>query len=202
MLLSLRDVGVQLGGKPVLQAVHLSIAEKASLLVTGPSGSGKTTLLSVIAGFLAPTRGTRETTLTLAETGFVFQTLHLLPYLRVQEQLRLACYATQKTYDAHWADHLLTKLELVEKTGAYAAHLSTGEAQRLAIARALVHKPQLILADEPTAALDDVNCEAVIRLLQETAGATNAALVVVTHDARLKPYFSSSLVLKEGRALA
>jgi putative ABC transport system ATP-binding protein len=178
-------------------------------LILGPSGSGKSTLLHLIAGLLRPSRGRvlvagqDLAALTPAELdafrgrtiGIVLQRLHLIPALTVRDNLRLARTLARLAPDPEWIDTLLANLGLAALAGARPSRLSEGEAQRVAIGRAVVNRPALILADEPTSALDDANCAAVITLLRAQAEASGATLVIATHDARLQGLFQHRLEL-------
>jgi putative ABC transport system ATP-binding protein len=178
-------------------------------LILGPSGSGKTTLLHVIAGLLRPSRGRVRVAgqdlgaLTSAQLdafrgktiGIVLQRLHLIAALTVRDNLRLARTLARLPPDAARIDNLIAELGLSALAGARPSRLSEGEAQRVAIGRAVVNHPALILADEPTSALDDANCAAVLALLRAQAEASGATLVIATHDARLQPLFQHRLEL-------
>jgi ABC-type lipoprotein export system ATPase subunit len=179
------------------------------LLILGESGRGKTTLLHLLAGLLKPTGGavtigdTDTSSLSNAQLdkfrgkniGIIFQTAHFVDSLSVEDNLIMPQFLTGNKIDRKKAKEILTRLNLGDKATKKPANLSVGEAQRVAIARAVMNNPQLILADEPTSALDDKNAEEVIRLLDEQASATGAALVIVTHDKRLKDRFSNQITL-------
>ncbi|WBL41744.1 ATP-binding cassette domain-containing protein [Algoriphagus halophytocola] len=171
-----------------------------ALLVLGKSGSGKTTFLNLLAGLLSPATGSiqlgEKTYGSLSaqqldkyrgeEIGIVFQKPHLLAALNVKENLQMAQYfSVKKTQDI---SSLLGELGLGAKISAAVSTLSEGEAQRVSIARALANHPKLILADEPTASLDDENAEAVIQLLKNQALKIGAVLIIVTHDQRVKKH--------------
>ena len=197
------------GGRPVVAVPSRAIATGQHSLILGPSGSGKSTLLHLIAGLLRPSRGRvlvagqDLATLTPAELdafrgrmiGIVLQRLHLIPALTVRDNLRLARTLARLPPDALRIDALIADLGLSALAGARPSRLSEGEAQRVAIGRAVVNHPALILADEPTSALDDANCETVLALLRAQAEASGATLVIATHDARLKPHFEHRLEL-------
>jgi ABC-type lipoprotein export system ATPase subunit len=178
----------------------LQCAAGQTLLVTGQSGCGKTTLLHVLAGILKPESGsvqvgdTRLEGLSSAQTdrfrgqniGLIYQKSHFLAALSVLDNLLLAPFFAEKKSNRTLIHDLAERLGIGHTLAQLPARLSIGEQQRVSIVRALVNQPRLILADEPTSALDDVNCEAVIRILREQAREQGAALVVVTHDSRLK----------------
>lgn len=169
-------------------------------VLTGPSGSGKTTLLLAIAGLADRIQGnirvddTDLTTLGSRQRdrhrgrhiGMIFQDLHLVAGLTALDNLLLAPFATAARQDRARATALLDRLGLGDRRNARAETLSRGEAQRVAIARAALLDPDLILADEPTASLDDEACDAVLDLLLDTTKSSGAALVIATHDTRVK----------------
>ena len=178
-------------------------------LILGPSGCGKTTLLHILAGLVRPSggavsvsgtdisslKGSRLDAWRGANVGIVLQALHLIPHLSVHDNLRLAQHlARAPQRDAAIAE-ALAALGVADKASRRPHELSQGEQQRVAIARAVVNGPKLLLADEPTASLDDASAERSVALLLETAARSGATLVVATHDARVKPHFSNTLPL-------
>jgi putative ABC transport system ATP-binding protein len=184
-----------------LPALELRAGETALLL--GPSGSGKTTLLLAVAGLAerfsgraivdgldpaALTGATRDRWRGRA-VGFVFQELHLVAGLSVLENLLLAPYAAGVPQDRARATALLERLGLAPVATRPAEKISRGQAQRAALARAMLLRPRLILADEPTASLDDGGAETVADLLLDAAAESGAALLIATHDTRLKARF-------------
>jgi ABC-type lipoprotein export system ATPase subunit len=186
-------------------AIHCDAGQV--LLITGASGSGKTTLLHLLAGLLLPVAGeirisdTVINRLPLAQldrfrgrhTGIIYQQSHFIDALSVRDNLLLAPYLAGKRSEAAGLGALCRALGIHHLLGHYPAQLSQGEQQRVSIARALLHSPPLILADEPTASLDDHNCRAVAQLLEQQAVKRNAALVIVTHDNRLKELFAHQI---------
>ncbi|AWW29819.1 ABC transporter ATP-binding protein [Echinicola strongylocentroti] len=178
------------------------------LLVLGKSGSGKTTVLNILGGLLRPFEGTVEIDETAiydlrgaaldkfrgANIGMVFQKPHILAPLTVKENLRLAQYFSGKP-DHGLIDRLLQDLGISHKAASKVTALSEGEAQRVSIARALVNNPKVVLADEPTASLDDENAEMVIHLLKEQAKKMHSALIIVTHDHRVKEHVSNQIMM-------
>jgi putative ABC transport system ATP-binding protein len=208
-LLSVRGLRHTYSGRTVLSIGAWDVPQGEASLVMGPSGSGKSTLLAIIAGLLSATAGTvrigeaEVTALRAAErdrfrarhVGLVPQTLHLINVLTVRENLGLARDLAGLPADPAALDAALAALGIGALSGRKASQLSVGEAQRTAIARAVVNRPSLILADEPTAALDDANCEKAVGLLRAQAQACGATLVVATHDRRLLPHFPRTLAL-------
>lgn len=178
-------------------------------LLLGQSGTGKTTLLHLLAGLRRPQSGTLEVAgqnmyalkgaaldrFRGQHIGIVFQQSHFVRSLSVAENLQAGQFFAKQPQDKSRIRSLLEQLNLGHKLQAKPQELSIGEQQRMAIARALVNKPSIILADEPTSALDDDNCAEVIRLLEEQAQQQNAALLIVTHDQRLKDYFQHQINL-------
>jgi putative ABC transport system ATP-binding protein len=133
-----------------------------------------------------------------ANIGVVFQTLRLVSALSVRDNLLLAQKLAGKPKNGADVDGLLNRLGIAHRANAKPARLSQGEAQRAAIARAVVAKPALLIADEPTSALDDANTERVVDLLKETAQAQGSALLIATHDARLRSHFARTVELPPG----
>jgi putative ABC transport system ATP-binding protein len=178
-------------------------------LILGRSGSGKSTALFTLAGLAEPAAGEvfleerAFSALPAAERGrtrgrligFVFQDMHLLAGLTVLENLLLAPFAAGLAQDRKSAEVLLDRLGLAPVAGRPAETLSRGEAQRAAVARAMLIDPRVILADEPTASLDDEAAGQVARLLLEAAAASGAALVIATHDQRLKTLIPGRIAL-------
>jgi putative ABC transport system ATP-binding protein len=192
------------GAETAIRMPSLTIGRGEHTLLLGPSGSGKTTLINCMAGLQTPASGqiklngvdlvplaARERDRQrAANIGLVMQRLHLISAMTVRANLTLAQTLAGKPIDLALIAHLTSELNIANKLDAYPRQLSQGEAQRAAIARALVNKPALLLADEPTSALDDMNCNAAIGLLLAQAKNHGATLVVATHDARIKHLFN------------
>lgn len=180
-----------------------------TLLILGRSGVGKSTLLHILAGILVPEHGSVSLdALSLYDQspakldqyrgqhiGLIFQRPHFVQSVSARENLFLAQQMASNKKDSSKVNHLLAQLHIDHRAEAKTHTLSQGEQQRLSIARALVNAPKLILADEPTSALDDDNCMEVTRLLSDQAKAAQAALVIVTHDNRLKDVFPHQVIL-------
>jgi putative ABC transport system ATP-binding protein len=189
--------------RPAVSITHFDLESRAHVCLVGSSGSGKTTLLNILAGVLVPTSGRvylDETDLfTLSEAerdalrsrsiGCVFQTLNLLQSLSALENLTLAqrFAGISAAQAARRGRELLETLDLSDRADARPSELSLGEQQRVAIARAVSKHPGLVLADEPTASLDDENAGAAIDVLLDACA--SSTLIVVTHDARLMDRF-------------
>ncbi|WP_337873895.1 ABC transporter ATP-binding protein [Exiguobacterium sp.] len=190
----LEHVSHQFDGQLVLNDINLHVSPGECIAIVGPSGSGKSTLLYILGLLRKPDQGTfsmneqdvfdldeeKRRLLRLHEVGFVFQQAHLIPYLTVLEQLELI----QENKDAD-AKQLLVKLGLEHRLYHLPTTLSGGEKQRVAVARALINSPQLILADEPTASLDYENGRRVMELLSQQAHREGRSVVVITHDERM-----------------
>lgn len=195
-----------------LDGVSLSIEEGEFVAIRGPSGSGKSTLLLTIGGMIRPTRGRvvvgsddiyamsgrRRTTFRAENIGFVFQMFHLVPYLTVLENVLLPVTAGARRAGGSQARDLLERLGLSERANHKPAELSTGERQRTAMARALMNRPRLILADEPTGNLDPDNAGHVMRYMGQfhEQGGT---VVVVTHEAVAEEHASRTIHIRQGR---
>lgn len=199
-MLVTRDLIVGHNGKPVAALPDLDAGPGEGLLLLGPSGSGKSTVLLTLGGLLPAISGEVRlddvtlTTLPARErdrlrgrkVGMIFQDVHLLSGLSVLDNVLLAPFAAGVPQDGDRARSLIAELGLGAAERRRTRTLSRGEAQRIAIARAMQMQPAVILADEPTASLDDDNAAIVANLLLRAAKESNAALVIATHDQRLK----------------
>lgn len=187
----------------------LNVGKEEVLLVLGRSGSGKTTLLHLLAGLMnsksgkVTVNGTDLSTLSGSgmdafrgqHIGLVFQQPLFIRSVNVIENLQLARTLAGLDADEERGRQLLEELGMTDKAAQMPQSLSIGERQRVSIARALMTSPGLLLADEPTSALDDENCSRVAELLQSAATRHSAALVIVTHDRRLKDRFTNAVEL-------
>jgi putative ABC transport system ATP-binding protein len=210
-----KDLGSGAAKVAALRGVSLALNGGELTLLMGPSGSGKTTLLSILGCILAPTEGTvwicgRSTgglgpedmaLVRRAKVGFVFQSFHLFPTLSAIDNVRLALDVRGEASRAARvkSQEALAKVGLAHKTRAFPRELSGGEQQRVAIARAIVGGPSVILADEPTAALDGENGRAIMGILAEAARERERAVLIVTHDPRVLPFADRVIHIEDGR---
>lgn len=202
------------GDVPPLGGVDLTVVAGESVAVMGPSGSGKTTLLHVLAGILTPTSGTllwkgadlvamsdrRRTALRRSDFGFVFQSGHLLPELPAVENVAMPLMigGVRRAAAVARAATLFGPLGLAGLERRRPGELSGGQAQRVAVARALVGSPGVVFADEPTGALDQATSAEVMGHLTGIARHTGAALVVITHDAQVSAWCNRVVTMRDG----
>ena len=185
------------------------LEKEESLLGLGNSGVGKTTLIHLLAGFLKPKSGVitlnninyfnlsaNELDLFRGKNiGMVFQKPYFVRNLSIMDNLFLSLYLSKKKQEKEIIIQILEDIGLGTKLNSKPDELSQGEQQRAAIALAVVKKPKLILADEPTSSLDDENCKKIIKLLKEQAALVKSQLVIITHDQRIKREFHKSIKL-------
>ncbi len=192
----------------------LEVADAEILALVGPSGSGKTTLLSMAGGLLSPTDGRvvvagedisgydpkRLTTFRRESVGFVFQSVNLVPFLTARENLLVVADFDRrdKKKAAARADQLLGELGLGERRSNLPGQLSGGERQRVAVGRAFMNEPALVLIDEPTSALDTKLGEQVMELIVSEVRARDTAAVIVTHDMRMTHYADRTIKIVDG----
>lgn len=196
-----------------LDDVSFNVEAGSSVAIVGPSGCGKSTLLGVLAGLAVPTHGSvtiglspisamsdRERSAFRARhLGLVYQSDNLLPFLTVIENVALQLALCDGATADHRPRDVLAILGLEQLADRLPDELSGGQRQRAAVARAVVHRPALLLADEPTGALDAANAHAVIDLLLSTGRDINATLVIVTHDMEAARLTDRVMVLRAGR---
>lgn len=196
-----------------LDDVNVSVEEGQFATIIGTSGSGKSTLLNMLGGLDAPTSGgvqvedkslekMTEEQLTLfrrRRIGFIFQNYNLIPYLTVYENIVLPVRLDGKTEDRDFLEEIVHFLELEEKLKNYPSHLSGGQQQRAAIARALVSKPAIILADEPTGNLDSRTSQKVIDLLKMTSEKFHQTILMITHNPEIAKKADVRIRIEDGR---
>ncbi|MCE5317142.1 MAG: ABC transporter ATP-binding protein [Parachlamydia sp.] len=199
----------------VLQHADLEIYSQQLTMIVGPSGSGKTTLLSILGLIIPPSEGKvyiqgqdlsdrsedEITTFRLRSIGFVFQNFTLVNALNVLENILIPVGIQGSTVTpAHQqkAKQLLWQFDLEQHVHSYPEHLSGGEKQRVAIIRALMNDPPLLLCDEPTSVLDQINSAIVLKTLQELAQESNRAVVMITHDPRAIKYADTIMEIENG----
>ena len=198
------------GAHAVLDVPRFEVGENAQLALAGESGSGKTTLLHVIAGILTPDAGSirlnGQELASLAEgerdrlrarnVGYIFQVFNLLPGYTCLENVLLGM-SFGPGADRSFAEQLLRRVGLGDRLRHYPRQLSTGQQQRVAVARALANRPRLVLADEPTGNLDHANAREALKLIREACRENNAALLLVSHDRETLAGFESVIQLSE-----
>jgi putative ABC transport system ATP-binding protein len=208
-MLRLAGIRHRYGAREVLSLERFEAAPGEHWLVLGASGSGKSTLLHIIAGLLKPSAGEVEVAgeaLCKLEraaidrwrgrnVGIVPQKLHLVGSLTVAQNLSLAQYLAGVPQESARIAEVLAGVGLEGRGGERPARLSHGEAQRAAVARSVVNRPRLLVADEPTSNLDDANCAAALDLLQSQARSCGALLIIATHDRRARERFPNRLEL-------
>jgi putative ABC transport system ATP-binding protein len=198
-----------------LRGINLEVHKGELLMLVGPSGCGKTTLISIIAGILDHDAGDclvfgnnlqamgahAKTEYRRQHIGFVFQAYNLLPVLTTTENVAvpLLINGIERREALRQAQDMLAQVGLGDRIHAFPPQLSGGQQQRVAVARALIHQPDLIVCDEPTSALDHDTGQRIMDLLRTLALQANRALVIVTHDARIFTYADRLAVLHDGR---
>lgn len=198
---------------PALAGVSLTLATGSFTAVMGPSGSGKSTLLNCAAGLDSPTRGQitvgdREigslsadalTRFRREQVGFIFQAYNLIGHLSVVDNIQLPVVLAGRQPDLQWQAELIEAVGLQGLEARLPGELSGGQAQRVAVARALFTRPTVVFADEPTGALDSQTGEQVLRLLRDTARRLGQTVVIVTHDPQVAAHADRVLFLADGR---
>lgn len=200
-----------------LKGIDLTIKDGEFVAILGPSGSGKTTLLNCLSGIDSPTRGEiffndiafhslteeEKTNFRAKHMGFIFQFFNLVPVLTVLEnvELPLKILGINHSQGVKRAREMLEKVGLLNKVDRFPSQLSGGEQQRVAVARALVHEPDVIWADEPTGNLDSETGLSVIQLLEKMRTEHNTTLVIVTHDERIAERADRIVVIRDGKII-
>lgn len=205
-MISIKSVAHTYKGTQPISFKDWQINDGQQWLLLGESGSGKTTLLHILTGILKPKQGEvciNETSLYQLSAkqldqfrgqniGIIFQRPHLIKSLTIAENLLLAQRFARLPNNHKRIDEVLASLDILTKKNAYPNQLSQGQLQRVSIARAVINKPALLIADEPTSSLDDKNAAAVLALLMEQSGLNQATLIVATHDKRVKDAFTNT----------
>jgi lipoprotein-releasing system ATP-binding protein len=222
MLLQLQNISKGYGQpgthnyRPVLNELNLELNQGEKVAIVGPSGSGKTTLLNLIGALDMPESGkvffegadiTGYSKKELADfrnkkLGFIFQLHYLMPQLTLWENVLLPLLPQQTKIlkeQKDWAEHLIKKVGIWEQRNQKPSEMSGGECQRTTVVRALINKPRLILADEPTGALDAENAAALSELLVHLSNEENVTLVTVTHSVELATKMDKKYILKNGK---
>lgn len=223
MLLQLKNISKGYGEigthsfRPVLKGLNLEFGKGEKIAIIGPSGSGKTTLLNMIGALDVPDSGevffegqniTNYSKKELANfrnrhLGFIFQLHHLMPQLTLRENVLLPLLAQGNKISKvqnEWAEYLIRKVGIWEQRNQKPSEMSGGECQRTAVVRALINKPELILADEPTGALDENNANALSELLIQLSDEEKVTLVTVTHSSEMAEKMDKRYILKNGKA--
>ena len=200
----------------ILNNVNLEISSGQFIAITGPSGSGKSTLLGLMAGLDSPTQGsivldghdlTKMNENSLArlrgnKIGIIFQSFYLIPTLTALENVSIPHELNGGNQSEKKAKKLLASLNLTNRLNHYPGQLSGGEQQRLAVARAFINSPKLILADEPTGNLDSQNSRNIINILEELHSKHKVTLVLVTHDQDIASRAQRIIQLRDGRIIS
>lgn len=222
MLLQLQNVTKGYGQpgthsyRPVLNDLNLEVRKGQKIAIVGPSGTGKTTLLNLIGTLDQPEKGkiffdgkditgyskTELAVFRNKHLGFIFQSHHLMPQLTLKENVLLPLLPQGKQNskkETEWAEYLIRKVGIWEQREQKPSQLSGGECQRTAVVRALINKPLLLLADEPTGALDEGNANALTELLTKLSEEEGVTLITVTHAAGLADNMDKQYILKKGK---
>jgi putative ABC transport system ATP-binding protein len=195
-----------------LRGVSLDVPKGQLTAVMGPSGSGKSTLMHILAGLDRPTSGevtiegteisklndTELTKLRRKHIGFIFQFFNLLPMLTAEENVLLPISIAGEKADRRWTDELMKRIGLADRRGHRPSELSGGQQQRVAIGRALVSRPTIVFADEPTGNLDSNTSDEILTLLRDSVDAYSQTTVMVTHDPRAAAIADRILFLDDG----
>ncbi|WML42772.1 ABC transporter ATP-binding protein [Neobacillus sp. PS3-40] len=199
----------------IVKNLSFSVNKGEVVAVIGPSGSGKSTFLSIAGALLSPDKGNvfvngrnissfsdvEKADIRLNHLGYIFQTSNLVPYLKVQEQLSFVLKMANKWSKAERSKitEMLVAVGMEHRAKFYPHQLSGGEKQRIAIARAFINDPDIILADEPTASLDSCRSIAIIELISKIVKEQNKSAIIVTHDEQILPICDRIYVMKDGQ---
>ena len=213
-MIKVENVEKSYGNEKVLNGVSLIIEDGEFVSIMGESGSGKSTLLSIMGGFLMPDCGqvlwngenihnfseSKMSALRCTELGFVFQAFKLIPTLNIKDNLLLPTILGKKVDEStyKYLDELTKKLSLTELLAKYPDQLSGGQCQRVAIVRALLYKPSIVIMDEPTGALDSEMEEKVMNLITEINQKNKTTIIQVTHSQKVAQYANRIIHLKDG----
>jgi putative ABC transport system ATP-binding protein len=196
-----------------LDGVSLELPAGAFTAIMGPSGSGKSTLMHLLAGLDKPTSGTvaidgvdlgslddrKLTELRRDKVGFIFQSFNLLPVLTAEENIELPLKIAGRAIDSAWRDQLVATVGLGDRLTHHPSELSGGQQQRVSVARALISKPAVVFADEPTGNLDSSSSAEVLKLLRHAVDDLGQTVVMVTHDANAAAVADRIVLLADGR---
>jgi putative ABC transport system ATP-binding protein len=210
-MIQLENVEKYYGAQRVLKGLNLEIQRGEFISITGASGSGKTTLLNLIGGMDRPEKGRilidgeniaaytdeRLTLYRRIKVGFIFQFFNLLPHITVLENISIPLML-KGSKDEEKVRALIQRFGLHDKENAYPYQLSGGEQQRAAIARALIHDPDIILADEPTGSLDSETGIMIMNIIQQVIDETGKTVVLVTHESHIAAYARRTIRMKDG----
>ena len=204
------------GERHVLKDLHFTLEGGRTHLILGRSGTGKSTLLNLIAGIDQPDRGqiligdvdlaqmgeTGRTAFRRAKLGFVFQFFHLLPELTVRENCALPLELNRLPNTDQKVDEWLRRFDLLSRADDFPDQLSGGEQQRVGLVRAVIHRPSLILADEPTGNLDEANSKTVMKIIQDLVRSTGTTAIVVSHDTSCREFADQTWQLRSDGIVA
>lgn len=210
-MLTSENLSFAIDGHKLIKDINFNIQSQKDLLITGPSGFGKTTLLSILCGLQKPTEGNvKYDEINLYDLdedkiddfrgkklGIVFQNFNLINAFTVKQNLDLA-NSIFNFKDNDQLYYLLERIGLAEKSHIRVSKLSTGEKQRLAVARAFIGNPKWVFCDEPTSSLDDKNTDIILNLIKEETLRCKASLILITHDKRIQSILKFSQILKLG----
>jgi lipoprotein-releasing system ATP-binding protein len=213
-MLICENLSFSIDGHKLISDINFNIKNQKDLLITGPSGVGKTTLLSILCGLQKPTEGNiKYNNINLydlkedkiddfrgKQLGIVFQNFNLINSFTIKQNLDLANTVSTSQESDHLYK-LLQRIGLAEKSHLQVSKLSTGEKQRLAVARAFIGNPKWVFCDEPTSSLDDKNTDIIVNLIKEESLRSKASLILITHDKRVRSILNFSQILNLGEVL-